>query len=638
MNFMGNRRKRTKTEESRDAVRKRYQFHTDPENHKVIPAQKQVDYYDNDVSQRVAVYVRVSTDSAKQTSSYEIQKQYYEEFVTRHPLWTLVDIYADEGISGTSLAHRDAFNRMISDCKAGKIDVIITKSVSRFARNILICIGITRELAELSPPVGVFFEMESIFSLKDDSQMALAFQATMAQEESHVKSRSQNTSLAIRAANGILLTPELYGYYLNEEKKLVINPEEAPTVKLIFYMYLYGYSTNKIAETLTALGRPTYNGNSVWSPGTIIGMLRNERHCGEVLTGKTWTPNFITHKVRPNRGNLIQHRYSQHHEAIISRDDFIAVQHMLANAKYGNKSILPNLCVIREGSLKGFVTIHPRWAGFKADNYRLASDSAYSGSEDKRENKVEISAETGDFDMRGFEMVRTDFFDNQRRLSVSMYDTKMKFSSECIRKFGKTIYVELLIHPSEKKLAVRATIKSNRSAIAWSRVYETIYYPRDISGAAFIGTIYELCGWNPEWKYRLNGVLHKKDGEAVIIFDMSEPEIFIPSYQNQEQNSADGMDEAEGGATPLVVSGKHIKVIPEAWANKFGHQFYERSAAEASSRFNHTGEWDVGNEGTTFDIQYDEDGKVSPTVSEELRSYILSEINTDANKEVQNDE
>jgi len=635
---MGNRRKRAKTEESRDAVRKRYQFHTDPENHKVIPAQKQVDYYDNDVSQRVAVYVRVSTDSAKQTSSYEIQKQYYEEFVTRHPLWTLVDIYADEGISGTSLAHRDAFNRMISDCKAGKIDVIITKSVSRFARNILICIGITRELAELSPPVGVFFEMESIFSLKDDSQMALAFQATMAQEESHVKSRSQNTSLAIRAANGILLTPELYGYYLNEEKKLVINPEEAPTVKLIFYMYLYGYSTNKIAETLTALGRPTYNGNSVWSPGTIIGMLRNERHCGEVLTGKTWTPNFITHKVRPNRGNLIQHRYSQHHEAIISRDDFIAVQHMLANAKYGNKSILPNLCVIKEGSLKGFVTIHPRWAGFKADNYRLASDSAYSGSEDKRENKVEISAETGDFDMRGFEMVRTDFFDNQRRLSVSMYDTKMKFSSECIRKFGKTIYVELLIHPSEKKLAVRATIKSNRSAIAWSRVYETIYYPRDISGAAFIGTIYELCGWNPEWKYRLNGVLHKKDGEAVIIFDMSEPEIFIPSYQNQEQNSEDRMDDAEHGATPLVVSGKHIKVIPEAWANKFGHQFYERSAAETNSRFNHTGEWDVGNEGTTFDIQYDEDGKVSPTVSEELRSYILSEINTDANKEVQNDE
>ncbi len=277
----------------------------------------------------MAVYVRVSTDSAKQTSSYEIQRQYYEEFVTRHPLWTLVEVYADEGISGTSLAHRDAFNKMIADSKAGRIDMIITKSVSRFARNILDCIGLTRELAALSPPVGVFFEMECIFSLKDDSQMALAFQATMAQEESHVKSRSQNTSLAIRAANGILLTPELYGYYLNEEKKLVINPEEAPTVKLIFYMYLYGYSTNKIAETLTALGRPTYNGHAVWSPGTIIGMLRNERHCGEVLTGKTWTPNYIDHKVKPNRGNIVQHRYALHHEAIISRDDFIAVQHML---------------------------------------------------------------------------------------------------------------------------------------------------------------------------------------------------------------------------------------------------------------------------------------------------------------------
>lgn len=635
---MSNRRQKSSTDEARDAVRKRYQFHTDPEHHKVISAKKQIDYYDNDVYQRVAVYVRVSTDSAKQTSSYEIQRQYYEEFVTRHPLWTLVEVYADEGISGTSLAHRDAFNRMITDCKAGKIDLIITKSVSRFARNILICIGLTRELAELSPPVGVFFEMESIFSLKDDSQMALAFQATMAQEESHVKSRSQNTSLAIRAANGILLTPELYGYCLNEERKLVINPEEAPTVKLIFYMYLYGYSTNKIAETLTALGRPTYNGKSVWSPGTIIGMLRNERHCGEVLTGKTWTPNYIDHKVKPNRGNIVQHRYALHHEAIISRDDFIAVQHMLANAKYGNKSILPNLCVITEGSLKGFVTVNPRWAGFKANSYLLASGSAYSDSEDEIEDKIEISAETGDFDMRGFEMVRTDFFDNQRRLSVSMYDTKMKFSSECIRKFGNVIFVELLIHPTEKKLAVRATSKSNRSAIAWSRVYASVYYPRDISGAAFIGTLYDICGWNPAWKYRLNGIYHKKDDEAVIIFDMSEPEIFIPAYQNPEVDCQDGSIESECEATPLVTSGKRIKVIPEEWAKKFGHQFYERSAADANTRFTANDDWDVGNKGTSFEIVYDENGKVSPTVSEELRSFILSEINTGAKKEANEDE
>ena len=108
--------------------------HIDPDNYVFIPAKKQADYYDNDIPQRVAIYVRVSTDSSKQTMSYELQKKYYEEFVVRHPCWKLVRIYADEGISGTSLNHRDGFNEMIADCKAGKIDMIITKSISRFAR------------------------------------------------------------------------------------------------------------------------------------------------------------------------------------------------------------------------------------------------------------------------------------------------------------------------------------------------------------------------------------------------------------------------------------------------------------------------------------------------------------------------
>lgn len=135
--------------------------HIDPDNYVFYPAKKQADYYDNDIPQRVAIYVRVSTDSSKQTMSYELQKKYYEEFVVRHPCWTLVKIYADEGISGTSLNHRDGFNEMIADCKAGKIDMIITKSVSRFARNIVDCISMVQKLAAMSPPVGIFFETES---------------------------------------------------------------------------------------------------------------------------------------------------------------------------------------------------------------------------------------------------------------------------------------------------------------------------------------------------------------------------------------------------------------------------------------------------------------------------------------------
>ena len=232
---------RNRLAERKERVRRRINTKVDPENYEFIPAKKPIDYYDNDIPQRVAVYARVSTDNVQQTSSYELQKKYYEDFVLHHPNWTLVKIYADEGISGTSLVHRDEFNAMMTDCRSGKIDMIITKSVSRFARNVVDCISMVRMLAELPSPVGVFFESECIFSLKDDSQMALSFQATMAQEESHIRSRSMETSLRMRLDGGLPLTPKLLGYSHDGDGNLVVNPEEAPTVKLIFYMYLYGY-------------------------------------------------------------------------------------------------------------------------------------------------------------------------------------------------------------------------------------------------------------------------------------------------------------------------------------------------------------------------------------------------------------
>jgi len=275
--------KKQKFAEQKERVRRRINTKVDQENYEFIPAKKQVDYYDNDVEQRVAVYARVSTGNVQQTTSYELQKKYYEDFVVHHPNWMLVSIYADEGISGTSLAHRDEFNKMIADCRAGKIDMIITKSVSRFARNVVDCISMVRTLSELPHPVGVFFESECIFSLKDDSQMALSFQATMAQEESHIRSRSMETSLRMRLDGGLPLTPKLLGYSQDADGNLVINPDEESTVKLVFYMYLYGYSTAEIADALTELGKKTYLGNVNWTSNSVVQVLRNERHCGDVF-------------------------------------------------------------------------------------------------------------------------------------------------------------------------------------------------------------------------------------------------------------------------------------------------------------------------------------------------------------------
>ena len=354
--------KRLEKEQAKAKTKKRIYVEVDPENYDYFPETRQADYYDNDVPQRVAIYVRVSTDDVRQTTSFELQKKYYEDFVIKHPHWTLVKIYADEGISGTSLNKREQFLQMISDAKRGKIDMIITKSVSRFARNIYDFIGIFRDLAESNPPVGVFFESEGIFSLNDDSQLALSFQATMAEEESHTRSRSMETSLRMRLDNGIPLTPKLLGYMHDADGTLIPNPDEAPTVKLAFYMYLYGYSSLQIADAFNALGRKSYLGNINWTSNGIVQILRNERHCGDVLTRKTFTPNFRTHKAKKNRGQRPQSRYRNHHPGIVSRDDYIAVQQMLDNAKYGNKSILPEIRVVEDGVLKGFVTINPRCA------------------------------------------------------------------------------------------------------------------------------------------------------------------------------------------------------------------------------------------------------------------------------------
>ena len=618
--------KKQKLAEQKARVHRRVYAEVDPNNYEFIPAKKQIDYYDNDVPQRVAVYARVSTDNIQQTSSYELQKKYYEEFVVHHPNWTLVKIYADEGISGTSLAHRDEFNRMISDCRAGKIDMIITKSVSRFARNVVDCISMVRTLAELTHPVGVFFESECIFSLKDDSQMALSFQATMAQEESHIRSRSMETSLRMRLDGGLPLTPKLLGYSHDADGKLVINPDEQSTVKLIFFMYLYGYSTTEIAEALTELGRKTYLGNVTWTSNSIVQVLRNERHCGEVLTRKTFTPNYLNHKSRKNKGDRPQSVYRNHHEAIVSRDDYIAVQHLLNNAKYGSKSILPELRVIDSGLLRGYVTINPRWAGFKAPDYFQAAASLKpsDGAEDtegyiEEEPEIHVAVEAGDFDMRGFEITRSEFFDSHRRPYAVFQDKQIKFSTDCVRKLGKNNMVEFLVNPREMKFAVRTAAKDSRHAVACSRVSNGIYYPKTISCAAYMDTLYQIFGWNSDFKYRVTGTLFQKENEAVYLFNMSDAEVFIKPYLMARAAESDApKDEIK----PLSVSGTRVRAVPQEWMSSFGNQYYLHQHIFPPVESQSENDWKIRLEGQLFETGE----KIHVTGFDELKRFINQEL------------
>jgi len=619
-------KKQRQKELAKEKTRRRMNVQIDPNNYVYYPEEKQIDPFDQYAEYRVVIYVRVSTDDVKQTTSYELQKKYYEDFVVHHPNWTLVHIYADEGISGTQRKHRKDFNQMIADAKAGMFDMIVCKNVSRFARNVTDCIGIVRDLADLKNPVGVFFESECIFSLKEDSQMGLSFLATMAEEESHTRSRSMETSLRMRLDNGIPLTPKLLGYTHDSEGQLIINPDEAPTVKLCFFMYLYGYSTQQIADVLIALGRKSYLGNIKWTAGGIVQILRNERHCGDVLTRKTYTPNFRTHLSKKNKGKRPQSRYLNHHEAIVSRDDFIAVQQMIDNAKYRNKSYLPELRVIDSGIFKGYVTINPRWAAFKEAEYYQASQSVYPKVSDEDLNElvdapdeVEIQVAAGDFDLRGFEVTRSEFFDSNRRPAISFSDRRIKFNAPCVRKFSPKTYAEILINPIERKLAIRPSDKSNRSAVVISKLSNKRYIPREVPAAAFYDTIFSIFGWNKDYKYRIIGSLYEQDGELAYVFDAEDSEAFVQSFVLPAQETT---EEGTLDLLPVTPSGKRIRAIPEAWTNTFGKDFYEYELSLAALEAQSEQDWKIRLEGRLFETGR----KINVTGFEELRAYIKAEL------------
>ena len=613
----------------KEKIRERYKGSSLDEA-EVIPARKQSDFYDTDEHKDVAVYVRVSTDNIQQTSSYELQKNYYEDMVQRHENWSLVDIYADEGISGTSLNKREAFNRMIADCKAGKIDLIITKSVSRFARNIVDCVTIVRMLKAMRPPIGVFFETEHIFTLKDNSEMSLNFTATMAQEESHVKSSIMNASIEMRFSHGIVLTPVLLGYDHDEEGRLTINEEEAKIVRLIFFLYLYGYTCQEIADTLTEIGCETKRGNNVWNPGSILQILRNERYCGDVLTRKTFTPSYLDHKSRKNMGDRTQHRWKNRHDPIISRDDFIAVQQLINNAKYGNKGILPELHVIKEGALKGFVPINPRWAGFRDEHYINACMSAFTDDEtlDTPEEQ-QIVAQGGDFDFRGFEIARSQFFDIKNKLTATITNDSISFSTACIRKFENTQYVELLIHPVQHFLAVRPSKKGVRNAVQWAKLTDDgAYIPRYIAGTAFLGTLYDLFDWDLTYKYRICGVRKKQGDDAVLMFDLQDTEVFMPEEQLQlPEEQAMDLD----GQAWLTTARKSVIGYPSDWADSFGMSFYRHAQARELATFIEDGTWQIAEQAQPF-----EDSNAGVTGRAELKEGIqqlMHEIRQDLKQE-----
>ncbi len=275
---------------------------------------------------RVAAYARVSTDNDEQLSSYEAQVDYYTRHIQSNTSWQFVEVYTDEGISATSTKKRDGFNRMIADALAGKIDLIITKSVSRFARNTVDTLTTVRQLKEKG--VEVYFEKENIYTLDSKGELLITIMSSLAQEESRSISENVSWGQRKRFADGKLMLPygQFLGYKKGEDGLPEIVEKEAEIVRKIYKLFLEGKTPSTIARWLTEEGYPTPSGKKVWQFSTVKSILQNEKYKGDAILQKSYTVDFLTKRKKINEGELPQYYVENSHPAIISPETFELVQ------------------------------------------------------------------------------------------------------------------------------------------------------------------------------------------------------------------------------------------------------------------------------------------------------------------------
>ncbi|GLY11477.1 recombinase family protein [Pseudobacillus badius] len=360
----------------------------------VIPARRRTRNVNAEEKEKikVAAYCRVSTDSEEQATSYEVQVEHYTTYIQNNPEWELAGIYADDGISGTNTKKREQFNKMIEDSMNGKIDMIITKSISRFARNTLDCLKYIRQLKDKEIPV--FFEKENINTMDAKGEIMLTIMASLAQQES--QSLSQNVKLGIqyRYQQGEVQVNHnrFLGYTKDENNKLVINLEQAKIVKRIYREYLEGASLVQIARGLEADEILTAAKRTKWRPESIKKILQNEKYIGDALLQKTYTVDFLTKKRVVNNGHVPQYYVENNHEPIIPREIYLQVQEEMMrranirNGKTGKKRVysskyaLSSIVFCKECE-DVFRRVHWNNRGYKSIVWRCVSRLEEKGSE-----------------------------------------------------------------------------------------------------------------------------------------------------------------------------------------------------------------------------------------------------------------
>lgn len=348
---------------------------------KVIMPEKKIYAYQNAQRIRVAAYCRVSTAEEAQMNSFEMQVHHFEQEIAENPMYERVDVYKDEGISGTTIEKRKEFQRMIDDCKAGKIDLILTKSISRFGRNVADILGVLQVLDELSPPVAVTFESEGISTADGKNKLIISILSALAELESQQKSIAVKQGIRYRMQEGLykFSVRNTIGYYRDYAGQIKIEPAEAEIVKFIYGSFLDGESYSEIADRLTKEGIRSPMGLERWNTATIRNILRNEKYCGNVLYQKTYSKSYITHKSVKNDSVLPQWFWEGIVPAIVSVHDWERVQAMIDSGRRVKKTEIIRkkfeFARVKSGSLRGFYYLDPDWSRQERDQFFTLMDA-----------------------------------------------------------------------------------------------------------------------------------------------------------------------------------------------------------------------------------------------------------------------
>lgn len=336
--------------------------------------------------QRVGAYVRVSTQEEAQVGSFEMQVKHFTDEINDNPAYEMVKIYTDEGVSGTQVSRRNGFLEMIEDAKAGKLDLILTKSITRFGRNAADILSTLQMMDGLNPPVTVIFESDHIDTADGKNKILISIMSALSELESQLKSEAIKSGIVYQMQNGIckFSVKNTLGYYRDYAGVVRVEKDAAELVRYIFDEFLSGGSPSEIANALTQSGFSSPTRMPHWRAETIKGILSNEKYCGDVLYQKTYTQSYITHLSKNNNGVLRQWHWTNRHEAIISKDKWLKAQELLKLKEWSKKhhkiAEMPKRFVVscvKSGTLAGFYIIDPTWDKEERDKFLelIKSDS-----------------------------------------------------------------------------------------------------------------------------------------------------------------------------------------------------------------------------------------------------------------------